>query len=95
MNEARLADGAFRPKVYTVRLEQGRFALPGHVETATDPRYVLRIVFDTSPYPPRSEWRVPEMGPEALCVWDMKEFVARVRPEQEKHGSQWSQCTVA
>jgi hypothetical protein len=43
-------------------------------------------VFDKLPYPPRKEWREPEGAPDAMKMWEWKEFCARSLPELKKMG---------
>jgi len=83
INELGLKDDAFRPKSYTIRIEKGNFIEPCHIGSSSShrPRFALRLVFDKSPYPPRSEWRRPEGGPDGGQFWDHKEFVGRSSPE--------------
>jgi hypothetical protein len=98
INEALLTDAAFRPKTYTLRLEQGSFLTPYDArppgELPQTPRYALRLAFDTSPYPPRDEWREPEGAPDAMKMWEWKEFCARSSPELKKVGVRGLQCVV-
>lgn len=79
INELGLTDDAFRPKSYTVRIEQGNFIEPCYIgcPSLDRPRFALRLLFDKSPYPPRSEWRKPENGPDDSQFWHHKEFVSR------------------
>lgn len=102
INEACLKDAAFRPKAYSIRLEQGSFAHPCQAGSQNDDdwpwmltRFALRLVFDNSPYPPRSEWKKPDGGPDSLQFWNRKEFVAREIPQKQVNSSQWSQCVVS
>lgn len=93
INESLLVDDAFRPKIYTVRLEKGNF-LSAHdamlpKEHEFTPRFALRLVFDKSPYPPRMEWKRPEGSPVALKVWEWKEFCARESPELKALANPW------
>jgi hypothetical protein len=106
LNELGLTDDAFRPKSYTIRIEKGNFTEPCHVgysSSYTPPRFALRLLFDKSPYPPRSEWRKPEGGPDSGQFWDHIEFVGRISPELEKQGramndlplAGWHSCAVS
>jgi hypothetical protein len=72
-NEGSLKDDAFRPKLFTIRIEQGNFVLPaaiGKRPTKLGPahclnrwrdprssRSAMRLLFDPSPYPPANEWK--------------------------------------
>jgi hypothetical protein len=47
-------------------------------------RFVLRLIFDKAPYPPRSEWERPEEGPDSGQFWSHIEFVGRRAPELKK-----------
>ena len=101
INECCLTDDAFRPKTYTIRLEQGNFMTPAHarhrMENALTERYALRLLFDKSPYPPRHEWKEPDGGPDANQFWEWKEFAGRESAElklQAKSSSRWSQCVI-
>ncbi|KAI9770644.1 MAG: hypothetical protein M1839_003093 [Geoglossum umbratile] len=105
INELGLIDDAFRPKSYTIRIEKGNFTEPCYIRFSSShrPRFALRLVFDESPYPPRSEWREPEGGPDGGQFWDHKEFVGRSSPELEKQGramndlppAGWNTCAVS
>lgn len=88
INENNLTDAAFHPKLYTIRVEKGNFAEPACVEYKVPPRirYALRLIFDKSPYPPRSEWKKPDGGPDSNHLWDDKEFVGRPSDELKKRG---------
>jgi hypothetical protein len=80
-NGGSLTDDAFRPKNFTVRIEQGSFALPAEVLHNAKPlgtRWKTRLVFDPSPYPPASEWkRTVWNRTSGHWFWDDKEFVGR------------------
>lgn len=65
-----LKDEAFKPKIYNIALEKGRFIEPcrafykspyvlfQNARDRTRPdRFENRIAFDRSPYPPLDEWR--------------------------------------
>ena len=102
VNEKLLVDDAFRPKTYSVRLEKGNFLcaydamLPKEDEFT--PRFALRLVFDKSPYPPRQEWKKPEGAPDAVKMWEWKEFCARESPELKAIANRdpWlGQCVVS
>jgi hypothetical protein len=107
-NEHFLLDDAFRPKVYTVRIEKGDFIAPsgigrGDGPYTTRPRYALRLLFVKSPFPPREDWRSPEGGPDSTHFWDYVEFAGRPSPELEKRwrapmndpdSASWSSCVV-
>ncbi|KAI1409889.1 hypothetical protein F5Y13DRAFT_169166 [Hypoxylon sp. FL1857] len=106
VNEYSLTDEAFRPKSYTIRIEKGNFMVPccvGYVSSSKTPRYGLRMLFDKSPYPPRSQWREPEQGPDDCQFWDHIEFVSRPAPDLERQGQAmndtyprgWSECVVS
>ncbi|KAI0839519.1 hypothetical protein F5Y06DRAFT_24223 [Hypoxylon sp. FL0890] len=89
ITERSLTDDAFRPKTYTIKIEKGNFMLPcsiGYGPSWDKPRYALRLLFDKSPYPPRSEWREPGQGPDDSQFWDHTEFVGRPSPGLEKRG---------
>jgi hypothetical protein len=81
VNRGCLLDGAFQPKSFTVRIEQGNFAPPGHINDIFTRKkgYTKRLVFDKPPYPPESEWK--ESWREDWAVdkghnwWDYNEFV--------------------
>ena len=81
INEALLVDEAFQPKRYTVKLEKGNFLCgldamsPNKVDEFTQ-RFGLRLSFDKSPYPPQQEWKQTKRTPEAMKVWEWKEFYA-------------------
>jgi hypothetical protein len=99
LNEKILTDAAFEPKTYTLRLEQGRFRTPHELlndgKNCPDwvPWYALRLVFDTSPYPPRKEWKYADEQPvpDVYKFWEWKEFCTRELPKQaeEKETGVW------
>ncbi|OBT69628.1 hypothetical protein VE03_00730 [Pseudogymnoascus sp. 23342-1-I1] len=78
INESLLTDAAFLPKTYTVRLEKGNFLTPYDAmlpeEDQYTPRFALRLAFDKSPYPPRHEWKEPGGAPDAMKMWEWKDF---------------------
>ncbi|OAQ61197.1 hypothetical protein VFPPC_02201 [Pochonia chlamydosporia 170] len=88
INELSLKDDAFQPKFYAVTIEKGNFIEPCRIgfSSSTASRFALRLLFDTSPYPPRSEWKNPEGGPDGGQFWDHREFVSRPSTELEKQG---------
>jgi hypothetical protein len=105
MNEMFLSDDAFRPKLFTVRIEKGNFIAPSGIGFKDSPRerYALRLLFDKSPYPPREEWKRPEGGPDSNLFWDNVEFAGRPSPELEKKrriamndvdSAGWGSCVV-
>jgi hypothetical protein len=89
VNAGSLTDEAFRPKKFTVRIEQGKFDEPAHVIFGNDsiPKYLTwsrRLVFNISPYPPSSEWKETRWKSRSgLSYWDCKEFVSK-SPEMEE-----------
>lgn len=105
INELGLTDEAFQPKLYAIRVERGNFIVPSYIGFpgslfGTEPRFELRLIFDKSPYPPRSEWRKPDGGPDSGQFWEHKEFVGRQSKELEKKGRAMNQvpsafCTVS
>lgn len=105
INERSLTDDAFRPKSYTIRIEQGNFIEPCYIgySSSDRPRFALCLLFDKSPYPPRSEWRKPEGGPDGGQFWDHVEFVSRTSPNLARQGramndvstSGWNGCVVS
>ncbi|KAI2465523.1 hypothetical protein F4781DRAFT_20980 [Annulohypoxylon bovei var. microspora] len=103
-NECSLTDDAFRPKSFTITIERGNFIEPSHVgyPSSNSSRFAFRLLFDKSPYPPRSEWRRPEDGPDDSQFWNHVEFVGRISPDLEKQGKAmnqesagWSECAVS
>lgn len=104
LNELSLTDDAFLPKTYTLRIERGNFSEPCYIgyPGAEKPRFALRLIFDNSPYPPRSEWKNPENGPDDSQFWNHTEFVSRPSPELAEHRSpmsiaierEWGDCIV-
>ena len=96
---------AFRPKAYAVRIEKGNFTEPCYIGSSSSyrPRFAIRLLFNKSLYPPRSEWREPEGGPDGGQFWDYKEFVGRSSPELEKQGramndlapAGWATCVIS
>lgn len=105
INELGLADDAFLPKLYTIRIEKGNFIEPSCVgfSDSWQSRFALRLIFDKSPYPPRSEWKKPEGGPDSGQFWDHVEFVGRTDPELKKRGramndnssAMWDTCLAS
>ncbi len=89
INEALLTDAAFRPKTFALRLEHGHFVTPYDARPPGaqphTPHFALRLAFDPSPYPPRHEWREPAGAPDAMRMWEWKEFCARPSPELQTH----------
>ncbi|RWA08862.1 hypothetical protein EKO27_g6228 [Xylaria grammica] len=85
MNQS-LADDAYRTKLYTIRVERGNFIEPCYVgyKNSDAKRYSFRLLFDKSPYPPRSEWLSPQGGPNDGCFWDHVEFVGRAAPDSAR-----------
>ncbi|KAI3320493.1 hypothetical protein HD806DRAFT_506601 [Xylariaceae sp. AK1471] len=83
INEKSLTDGAFRPKSFTVTIEKGNFIEPCYVgyPSSDRPRFALRLLFDESPYPPRSEWKKPEGGPDGGQFFHHIQFVSRISPD--------------
>lgn len=79
-------------------MEPAAVMVPG----VSGPRYSLRALFDTSPYPPSEEWRRPEGGPDSNAFWGNREFVARRAPELEgrwpamndPRPAAWNSCVV-
>ncbi|KAF2431960.1 hypothetical protein EJ08DRAFT_732719 [Tothia fuscella] len=80
-----LTDEAFRPKFFNVGIEDGYFATPVDpsqplATSAHEQSWTKRLVFDNSPFPPASEWKVDaywgSCDPEGSNCWDDKEFVA-------------------
>ncbi|KAI0551594.1 hypothetical protein F4679DRAFT_538470 [Xylaria curta] len=102
LNENNLHDDAFEPKLFKVRMEKGHFMEPAYLSSRGATRYSLRLMFDKSPYPVRSEWRQPEGGPDSNEFWNHKEFVGRKDPDLEKQGRamndtsprRWDECIV-
>ncbi|KUI54664.1 hypothetical protein VP1G_02057 [Cytospora mali] len=103
LNERGLTDDAFQPKKYTITIEKGNFVEPCYIgaSSSVSRRYALRLLFDISPYPPRSEWKRPEGGPDSGHFWDIKEFVSRESPElkegramNDNAGEDWKFCQI-
>ncbi|KAI3340806.1 hypothetical protein F4824DRAFT_401190 [Ustulina deusta] len=100
-----LTDDAYRTKSYTVRIERGNFIQPCYIgsQNSDTPRYSLRLLFDKSPYPPRSEWVDPEGAPDQGRFWDHVEFVGRAAPDRARRqkpmndpsASSWNSCIVS
>ena len=97
LNEYWLKEDAFAPKTYTVHLEKGVFLTPDVAKDAKNfpdtQRYTLRLVFDTSPYPPPQQWRDPYSYATSLKTQEWTELYARPLPGVYKH-SLWSDCIV-
>ncbi|WQF89416.1 hypothetical protein CDEST_14430 [Colletotrichum destructivum] len=81
VNETVLEEGAFQPKEYTLRLEQGMFK-------PTDPSnpfyewHRLRMVFSPSPYPPLEQWKRKQPAG-VLRFWEKDTFYSQRIPEEE------------
>lgn len=101
INESLLTDEAFLPKTYTVRLEEGNFLTPYDLmlpeEDQYTPRFALRLAFDKSPYPPRHEWKEPGGAPDAMKMWEWKDFCGRQSPElkTQRVRHAWGNCVVS
>ncbi|KAI0101712.1 hypothetical protein GGR51DRAFT_308931 [Nemania sp. FL0031] len=100
-----LTDDAYRTKSYIVRIERGNFIQPCYAgyQNSDMQRYSLRLLFDKSPYPPRSEWKEPQGAPDEGQFWDHVEFVGREapdsarrqRPMNDPSASGWNSCVVS
>lgn len=83
INEAVLAPAAFLPKIYTVRMDKGNFRAPPFEERGSSGgpfarKFLFRLRFDPSPYPPREEWRAEAGGgPDSLRMWEWRDFCGR------------------
>jgi len=86
LNKQTLTEDAFLPKLYKIKIEKRHFVEPSYIrfDTKYKARFALRILFDISPYPSRSEWREPQGGPDDGKIWDYKEFVGRISDKLEK-----------
>ncbi|KAF2237046.1 hypothetical protein EV356DRAFT_565140 [Viridothelium virens] len=104
LNGNNLVDDSFQPKVYSIRIEEGNFKEPcdGSPPNSEQYRYARRLLFDKSPYPPRSEWKRPEGGPDSNQFWDIKEFVGRQsrdlrgkgRAMNDPDAGGWNRCVI-
>ncbi|KAI0157856.1 hypothetical protein GGR52DRAFT_564390 [Hypoxylon sp. FL1284] len=97
INEHSLTDDAFRPKLFIIRIEKGNFIEPNSIgcfPAYGKSRFAMRLLFDTSPYPPRSEWRAPEKGPDDGQFWTHVEFVGRSFSELAKQGRAMNEVIV-
>jgi hypothetical protein len=71
-----------RPRLFHVRLEEGKFPLPEDLSwtgpSAKTP-YTKQLVFNSSPYPPESEWKESWVefwkDPDTKNFWDQTTFV--------------------
>ncbi|KAI0107991.1 hypothetical protein F4776DRAFT_644322 [Hypoxylon sp. NC0597] len=105
VNEYSLTGDAYRPKTFTVRMEKGNFMVPCFIgySGSDKPRFALRLLFDKSPYSPRSEWKEPERGADGGQFWDHVEFVGRPSRDLEMQGRAmndissrgWNECVVS
>lgn len=80
--ERALAEAAFQPKSFTVRLEKGVFPTPICAKNPKDDiharKYALRLVFDSSSYPPPEEWTdESNHSASSARVWEWTTFVSR------------------
>ena len=97
-NESLLVDEAFLPKTYTIRLEKGIFKTPYDViENEYTRRYVLRLIWEPSPYPPRDEWKGARASVEVNKFWERKVFCGRSSKELQKLANRrwWEGCVVS
>lgn len=101
INESLLTEEAFLPKTYTIRLEKGNFLTPYDSKLPKEdqytPRFALRLAFDKSPYPPRHEWKEPGGAPDAMKMWEWKDFCGRQSPALKTQGNKltlWRNCVV-
>ncbi|KAI9787842.1 MAG: hypothetical protein M1816_007409 [Peltula sp. TS41687] len=101
INESLLTDDAFLPKMYTLRLEKGNFLTPYDAmlpqEDQYTPMFARRLAFDKSPYPPRHEWKEPAGAPDAMRMWEWKNFCGRQLPELKMQADEhtwWGNCVV-
>jgi hypothetical protein len=103
---APLHTGAFRPKEYNLTLLRGRFIEPYHLlikkpypifqsvpyNFAPD-RHRYKLVFGTSPYPPREEWN--ENGANSIhCLdyndyWEIKDFAKDPISRKDETWAEW------
>ncbi|KAF2973152.1 hypothetical protein GQX73_g445 [Xylaria multiplex] len=92
-----LTDGAYRTKLYTVRIERGNFIQPCCIgyQNSDAQRYLLRLLFDKSPYPPRSEWKSPQGAPDEGRFWGHVEFVGRAAPDSARRQSPMNDSSVS
>lgn len=107
INEALLTEPAFLPKTLNLLLEKGNFltgydALSPEKEDRFTPHFALRLRFDPSPYPPRNEWKEPKGAPDAVKMWEWKQFCGRKAPPELKreekdseNRSWWESCVVS
>ena len=97
LNKYWLKEDAFVPKTYTMHLEKGVFLTLDVAKDAKNfpdtQRYMLHLVFDTSPYPPPQQWRDPYSYATPLKTQEWVELCARPLPGVYKH-SWWSDCIV-
>lgn len=104
LNVETLIDDAFQPKSYTIRIEEGNFIEPcgAGYPNLEKQRFARRLLFDKSPYPPRSEWKNPDGGPDGGRFWEIKEFVAKEsrdlrkqgRPMNDPSAAGWNRCGI-
>ncbi|KAI1326437.1 hypothetical protein F5Y16DRAFT_374802 [Xylariaceae sp. FL0255] len=100
-----LIDDAYKPKIFTITVVKGNFVEPCWVgdRSMDRQRYSYRLLFDKSPYSPRSEWRKPEGGPDDGRFWEIVDFVGRASPDSAKRqnpmndpsASGWNSCIVS
>jgi hypothetical protein len=83
VNRGCLTDDAFRPKSFTINIEDGSFTTPisRHSQPSRIDKhpYTKRLLFDTSPLPLESEWKNSGakalFDPDGVQYWDYREFV--------------------
>lgn len=77
-----LKEAAFLLKTYIISIEKGIFLTQFDASEEEElpqytPRFALRLKFNTSPYPPRGEWREPDRAPGAFKFWELNQFCCR------------------
>lgn len=82
MNEQWLTDDAFSPKRYTIRLEKGPFGLTDSRNNVVQQGYGLQLTFNTSPFPPREEWKSDKGARVQWRFWEACQFV---RADDDSH----------
>jgi hypothetical protein len=93
LNEYYLSEAAFRPRIFTITIEEGNFKpkpIAGVIEDKYRHRYGLRLLFDKSPYPLPEGFKIPDAPNLSVFNFDeMDEFVGRPLPQSE---TKWTQA---
>ena len=82
VNDRRLNDAAFEPKIYTLCIEKGIFPTTHPRTLRSGPVYELRLTLDPSPFPPRNEWKASKGGHIKKEFWKQHQFFSGVLSQE-------------